>query len=85
MLHGELVRGERMKRYLTFCGYDYYPAGGWDDFRGDFESLELAKAHCDDSKREDLVDWCQIVDTGTRRVRYWAKSRNDAGWLNETF
>jgi hypothetical protein len=27
-----------MKRYLVFAGDDYYPAGGWGDFQGSFDS-----------------------------------------------
>lgn len=53
-----------MKRYLLFSGDDYYPCGGWDDFEGDFdtleESLKLTKKHSD--------DWCHVVDTVTMKI-----------------
>ena len=27
-------------KYLLFAGSDYYPCGGWDDYRGAFDTLE---------------------------------------------
>lgn len=39
----------RKKRYWVF-GYDkYYPAGGMEDFRGDFDTYEEATAFVRDS------------------------------------
>jgi hypothetical protein len=32
-----------MKRYLLFCGSNYYPRGGIDDFHGDYDSVEEAE------------------------------------------
>jgi len=32
-----------MKRYLLFCGINYYPSGGIDDLRGDYDSVEEAE------------------------------------------
>jgi hypothetical protein len=32
-----------MKRYLVFLGEDYYPGGGWSDFKGSYEDLESAR------------------------------------------
>lgn len=29
-----------MKRYLLFKGVDYYPSGGWEDFKGDYDSVD---------------------------------------------
>lgn len=31
-----------MKRYLLFSCYDYEVYGGWDDLRGDFDSISQA-------------------------------------------
>ena len=33
-----------MKPYLLFCGDTYYPLGGWEDFKGSFDTLEDARA-----------------------------------------
>lgn len=46
-----------MPRYLLFGGDQYYPNGGWDDFKGAFETVEDAwHAH-------EGWDWWHIVDT----------------------
>lgn len=54
-----------MKRFLVFRGYDYYPAGGWNDFKGAFDSIE--EAH--DAANLDIRDfeWNHIVDTKTMK------------------
>lgn len=47
-----------LKRYLLFMYDDYYPGGGWNDFRGSFDTPEEAmtealKLNYDDA---DLID-----------------------------
>jgi hypothetical protein len=32
-----------VKRYVVFGYEEYYPAGGWGDFKGSYETLEEAK------------------------------------------
>lgn len=34
-----------MKRYLTFSYSQFYPRGGWNDFRGSFDTLEESIEH----------------------------------------
>lgn len=34
-----------MKRFLLFAGFNYYPEGGWSDFRGSFDTAEEAALH----------------------------------------
>lgn len=51
-----------MKRYLLFKGAEFYPSGGWDDFEGDYETIQEAKDNTQD------CDWWQIVDTQTGSV-----------------
>jgi len=53
-----------MKRYLIFVGDNYYPEGGWKDYRGSLDTLEAALS---------LVasipgDWWQIVDAQTGAI-----------------
>ena len=52
-----------MKRYLVFCGEDYYPCR-WDDYRGSFDTLEDAL----DAAMMRHSDWYQIVDRDTESV-----------------
>lgn len=57
-----------MKRFLLFAGENYYPLGGWTDFRDDFDTLEEARAA--KNYRHDLqsAEWFQIVDTEQKMV-----------------
>lgn len=53
-----------MPRYLLFGGDNYYPQGGWNDFKGGFESER-------DALREAAGwgwDWWHILDTSTGEV-----------------
>ena len=56
-----------LRRYLIFCGWFYYPEGGWDDFRKDTDSLDEAIRYCNDLI-EKGEDWCHIVDTHERKI-----------------
>lgn len=47
-----------MKRYALFAGKHRYPAGGWDDFRGSFDTPEEAWDHYDTIDHE----WGHVVD-----------------------
>lgn len=55
-----------MKRYLVFAGDTHYPAGGWDDFIGDYDNLteafHIAKITGHSSH------WWHVVDTQTKNV-----------------
>lgn len=55
-----------MKKYLLFAGDNYYPMGGFDDFRGDFDTIELAEQHLKACFSD--VDWAHIVDRDTRVI-----------------
>lgn len=47
-----------MKRYALFAGHNYYPCGGWDDFKGSFDTPEEALALYKTGNHE----WGHIVD-----------------------
>lgn len=53
-----------MKKYLAFGGDCYYPSGGWDDFRGDFDlvtdAFEAAK------KNNKKYGWWHVIDRDTK-------------------
>ncbi len=61
-----MMKRERylMKKYLLFSGDMYYPCGGWDDFQGEYDTIEEAKEIAE--KQGD--EWWQIVDLATREV-----------------
>jgi hypothetical protein len=47
-----------MKRYLVFGGKEFFPAGGWNDLRGQFNTHEEASAATDSPD----IEWWQIID-----------------------
>lgn len=60
-----------MKRYLAFEGSEYYPEGGWDDFVGDYDSIEEALKAIKEKQvnyREGHLVWAHIVDLSTKEV-----------------
>ena len=73
-----------MKRYLLFYGDGYYPCGGWNDFHGDFDSLDdaIATAETGNTPMNPKFDWAHIVDTTQHETsmphtwmrvgRYWS-------------
>ena len=73
-------------KYLLFAGDDYYPAGGMDDFRGVFDSVQLAKEH----QETNGWNWAHVAmldETGLRVVeRYEYMKHADestAAWRSE--
>lgn len=56
-----------MGRYLVFAGHFYYPSGGWDDFKGSFDSLKDAKKQARDTFDKGC-DWYHVVDSVTQRI-----------------
>lgn len=47
-----------MKRYLVFRGDDYYPSGGFKDFKASYDTLEEAV----ESAKSSSGDWAHVVD-----------------------
>lgn len=54
------ARKGEMKRFFLFSGYTYYPAGGWKDFGGSFDTKEESVAAAD-----EIHGWRQVVDSQT--------------------
>ena len=49
-----------MRRYLLFSGDNYYPSGGWRDYKGAFTTINDAFEFL---ASVSTKDWWQIVDT----------------------
>lgn len=51
-------------QFIIFAGSFYYPCGGWNDFRGSFDTVEECQNYLLNNKFK--FDWFQIVhrDTG---------------------
>ena len=58
-----------MKRFLAFAGSRYYPSGGWEDFIGDFDTLEEASAFAA-AFEEDITPygWWNVADSESRVI-----------------
>jgi hypothetical protein len=58
-----------VKQYLLFAGEEYYPRGGMQDFRGDFDALNDAQAAgAVFVEAEILTCWWHVYDTQQRRI-----------------
>jgi hypothetical protein len=58
-----------MKRYLLFAGDDYYPQGGFIDFKKDFDTFKEALDYYDKEVLiPDSCDWAHIYDLEERRI-----------------
>jgi hypothetical protein len=53
-----------MRRFLLFVGSNYYPKGGWNDYRGWFDSIDAAVAEVPTDRRlyEPGGGWYHVVD-----------------------
>jgi hypothetical protein len=51
-----------VKDYLVFLGNNYYPLGGWEDLREDFDSLEESLNYIKSQDGDDAVfRWAHVV------------------------
>jgi hypothetical protein len=64
--------------YLIFGGDDYYPEGGWKDYKGSSKTLEQAKIIAATLKN---VDWWHIVKDGKIILRN--KKPKNYGFISE--
>lgn len=51
-----------MKQYLLFAYPGYYPCGGWNDFCGEFDTVEDALLRLVDMDRDQAEFW-HIIDS----------------------
>jgi hypothetical protein len=50
-----------MKRYLLFGGENYYPGGGWHDFKGSYPTREEAQA-AGKALTSERYQWFHVID-----------------------
>jgi hypothetical protein len=67
-------------KYLLFSGEDYYPGGGFEDFRGAYSSIKDAKAdfHFNWHNWADICIW-----TGETLKRILIFTSSNAEWRTE--
>jgi hypothetical protein len=56
------------KPFVLFYGSTYYPASGWHDFAGEFDTLEEAAAEGEKRRAGYQFDWWQVVDLRERKI-----------------
>ena len=58
------------RRYCVFAGADYYPAGGWHDFRLSRDTLREAVQAAERLIEDQSLQcsWWQVFDMDQRRV-----------------
>lgn len=71
---------QKLKRFLAFGATSFNTLGGWDDFRGDFDSKHDAISYLGDyilgeAENRNLtpsnpwdIGWAQIFDTETQKI-----------------
>ncbi len=61
-----------MDNFLVFCGEDYYPQGGWEDFSQSFSDQELAIEYAKKLVEENAGHkWAQVVDLNKMAVIFY--------------
>lgn len=56
----------KVKRYMVFCGEEYYPVGGMRDFRFSVDEIEDVKTEMAAIlKKADYIRWYNVLDTMT--------------------
>jgi len=55
-------RSSTVKRFVVFSGDQYYPDGGWSDYRSSHATLTEARS------ASAPGDWRQIVDLSTGQI-----------------
>ena len=56
------------RRYCVFAGADYYPSGGWHDFRASRDTLGEAVGSAEELMEELQLSWYHVFDLDQRRV-----------------
>lgn len=54
-----------MGRYLIFGGSIYYAGGGFNDFRGSHDNLDIAHDLAEQQLKKPGIEWYHIVDATT--------------------
>lgn len=57
-----------MKRYLLFTFGNYYPYGGFEDYKDSFDTIEEAFVFWNNIPLIDRDANCQIVDYNTLKI-----------------
>lgn len=56
---------KKIRRYAVFAGTNYYPLGGWDDFKDSFSLPEEARARVAEEQKPKGIMWAYAIDLET--------------------
>lgn len=56
------------KKFFLFSGSNHYPMGGWEDYKGDFVSIEEALSHLRRNIEIDEKNWYHIINIDTQDI-----------------
>ena len=59
------TRAKSLKRFAVFSGDQFYPNGGWRDFRSSYATIKAARQAAEGNKSLIPGDWIQIIDLRT--------------------
>ena len=72
-----------MKRWMLFAGHNYYPAGGMEDFQGDYDTLVECIEHFFTLETMKYHEWWNVLDTDNMTIihSYAAPNRSKVALL----
>jgi len=74
----DMISKNRIKRFIIFAGYHYYPEPGVRDIYGHYDTFEEVNSAISDMVTDDKTwDWLHVLDTDTGK----ALVRSDDGAL----
>lgn len=59
--------------FMLFAGQNFYPGGGWNDFRGNFDTIHEAISGYIALTQTETVQWGHVVSTHTMAVEWHPK------------
>jgi len=64
-----VIEGVLNNRYQLFSGYEYYPSGGWLDYRCGSSDLAELITKAEELLEEISFSWWHIVDLKTGEIQ----------------
>lgn len=62
-------------KFTLFSGSAFYPCGGWEDFKGQFDTIEAAKLWLQKESPDATFKWAHIVHDD--KIILWASSSDN--------